>query len=334
MTLAVALVLTWGGTAWAAPTDEERAGARAAAYAGVEAFDAGRYQEAVDYFERAESIVHSPVHLAYIGRARLKLGQLVLAREAFLKVLREEAAGDAARKARDTAAAELEGLEARIPSLTIEVSGAAGREFEVEVDGKRLPPALVGIPNPTDPGKRHVVVTSGDARAEQTIELAEGAEQKVSLELPPAADGGAATADVSNGAATPADTGGISGLRLGSYVALGVGVAGLSAGTFFALRASSKNDEATELCERQTGTPSCAGLDAGDSTALRVQSLDSEATDARTFATIGFIAGGVGVATGVTLFLLSLGDDEKAPATARSVSPVLAHNYVGLAGTF
>lgn len=333
--LATALILSWGGTVSAAPTDEDRAGARAAAYAGVEAFDAGRYQEAVDYFERAESIVHSPVHLSYIGRARLKLGQLVLAREAFLKVLREDASGDAARKARDTAAAELEGLEARIPSLTVQVTGAAGREFEVEVDGKRLPPALVGIPNPTDPGERRVVVTSGGASAEKTVELAEGAKEEVSLELPPPAESDdASTTTLSSESVSAADTGGISGLRLGSYIALGVGAAGLGAGTFFALRAGSKNDEATELCQRTTNTPSCAGLAPDDATALRVQDLDDEAKGARTFATIGFITGGVGVATGVTLFLLSLGNEEKAPGTARRVSPVLAHNYVGLTGTF
>lgn len=331
---AAGLIAVSASGAWAAPTDEERAGARAAAYAGVEAFDAGRYQEAVDYFERAESIIHSPVHLSYLGRARVQLGQLVLARETFLKILREEATTEPARNAHAIASAELEKLEARIPSLTIEVTSADGRSFDVEIDGKKLPPALVGIPNPTDPGERHIVVSSGSARAETTIVLAEGAKESVSLELPPAAEGEeepAVQAVVDTGASSG---GGTSGLRVGSYVAFGVGALGLGAGTFFALKASGKNDEASDLCVAETGTSSCSGLPSNSPVARQVRALDDEASESRTWATIGFIAGGVGVATGVTLFVLSLRSNEKEQVAGRRLTPVVGHNYVGLTGTF
>ncbi len=50
-----------------AQTDEERAGARAAGLAGLEAYQAGKYDQAVDYFGRAESLMHAPTHLLYLA---------------------------------------------------------------------------------------------------------------------------------------------------------------------------------------------------------------------------------------------------------------------------
>ncbi len=299
----------------------------------MEAFDAGRWGEAVDYFTRAESIIHSPMHLAYIGRARAKLGELVSARETLLKVLREEAHNDVAREARAAARAELEALEPRLPMLTIQVQGADGEPFEVSIDGKPLPVALVGIPTPADPGQRAIRVSSGNSHAEQTVELAEGARETLVLELRPSDVAETGSVEVASASPLASDTSGISGLRLGSYVALGVGVVGLGAGTFFALRANSKNDEATRLCEEGVGVTSCAGLPSNDPLARRVAALDDDSSQARTFSTIGFITGGVGVAAGVTLFVLSLNEQKEQPV-ARRLTPVLAHNYVGLSGTF
>src|SRR3954470_9224650 len=72
-----------------ATTDMERAGARSAASSGADAFDAGKYQDALAMFQRAESLVHSPVHLSYIAQCQVKLGQLVEANETYLKLKRE-----------------------------------------------------------------------------------------------------------------------------------------------------------------------------------------------------------------------------------------------------
>src|SRR5688572_12455326 len=55
--LALALVVSCLSAAPAeAQTDAERAGARSAATAGADAFDAGKYQDALDLFLRAESV--------------------------------------------------------------------------------------------------------------------------------------------------------------------------------------------------------------------------------------------------------------------------------------
>src|SRR5687768_1027108 len=86
--LGVCTVLPYAGHAQA-QSEEDRANARTAAGAGADAFDAGNFQKSADYFERAEGLVHSPVHQWYIARSVKELGQLVKARELCMRVVRE-----------------------------------------------------------------------------------------------------------------------------------------------------------------------------------------------------------------------------------------------------
>jgi hypothetical protein len=104
-----------------AQTDQERAGARAAATQGAEAFSQKRYADAVDLFTRAESLVHSPSHLLYMARSFEKLGKLVQAREAYLKITREPIGPTtpaAFKSAKDEAQSALSSLEPRVPYVT------------------------------------------------------------------------------------------------------------------------------------------------------------------------------------------------------------------------
>src|SRR5688572_14126544 len=146
-------VLFFLGVAASAPaalaeTDSERAGARAAANSGADAFDAGKYQDALAMFQRAETLVHSPVHLSYIAQCQVKLGQLVEARETYLKLKRETVPAGAhptVKRAVDEAPANLASLEPRVPSLAIKLDGVQpGESVEVSVDGAKIAPALVG----------------------------------------------------------------------------------------------------------------------------------------------------------------------------------------------
>ncbi len=76
-----------------AQSEEERANARAAAGAGADAFDAGNYQKSADYFERAETLVHSPVHLG-TSRVRSKSSASWSRRASFvMRVVREGTKG-------------------------------------------------------------------------------------------------------------------------------------------------------------------------------------------------------------------------------------------------
>src|SRR3954463_8383902 len=99
-TMAVAVGMLSVTPAWA-QTKEQKAGARAAADAGGDAFDAGKYAEAADLFERAERLLHAPPHLLYAARAHAKLGHVVEARELYLTLTREHLAANAPRPFRE-----------------------------------------------------------------------------------------------------------------------------------------------------------------------------------------------------------------------------------------
>src|SRR5262245_168260 len=89
------LILGFYANRAAAQTDEQRAAARAVATEGAAAFNQGRFKDAVDLFTRAEALVHAPPHLLFLARAHAKLGQFVKAREAYMKILKEQLTANA-----------------------------------------------------------------------------------------------------------------------------------------------------------------------------------------------------------------------------------------------
>jgi hypothetical protein len=315
----------------AAQSDTERAGARSAAEQGARAFNDGRYNEAIDLFTRAESLVHAPPHLLYMARAHEKLGELVQAREDYLKIGREtlpESAPEVFRRAQAQASAELAALEPRIPYLTVTVSDSSAKDVTVMVDGQPLPAALVGVEGPVNPGKhRLVAVVSGHEGQAREIELAEGVHAQVDLMLPPTEAIAAVPAEQAPAeqAAEPMTKGSKKGLRIGSYVAFGVGALGLGAGTLFLIKGAGKKSDADEAFDRCY--PNCT-TDEAD----HVHQLDKDSASAKTLSAVGFIAGGVGVATGITLFILS--KDSASESSAAHVTPWIGWRSAGVSGRF
>jgi hypothetical protein len=324
-------------TSYAAPalavTDEERAGARAAANAGATAMEQQRWADSITYFEKAESLVHAPPHLLNVARAHEKLGRLVQAREAYLKVAREELAPDAPkvfRQAQAEARAELDALEPRVPRVSVVVQGSGDLPVKVHMNGSPVPDGLVGVPRPLNPGSYEFqAFAEGAQSTPSTLMLRDGAKETVVLTLqagtastavPPPVTPHPAPAEQTDAGQDP---GGVSGMRIASYVSFGVGVVGLGAGTVFALSSSSKSNEADDICNLQ-GEFSCPEDRRGE-----VAKLDSDADSARTMSIVGFVVGGVGVVTGVTLFILSNKDNKRA-----SVTPWIGLNMAGVRGRF
>jgi hypothetical protein len=314
-----------------AQSDAERAGARAAATEGARAFDEGRYAEAVDLFTRAQSLVHAPPHLLYIARSHEKLGQLVKARESYLKITREKLATNAPeafKQAHGAAAQELAALEPRIPYLTIGVTGPGADSASVSMDGNPVPKALVGVPHPVDPGEHALQATAPNASSQsQKITLEEGGRTSVALVLEAAPGGEELPGTVTDPGNGPRDSGaakGGNGMRIGAYVALGVGVVGVAGGTFFALRSASKRSEADDLCNLPGGACPPEQRD-------QINSLDDDADGAGTMAAVSFIVGGVGIATGVTLLFLSSGASS---ASKRAIQPWVGLGSAGVLGRF
>ncbi|HEX2873919.1 MAG TPA: hypothetical protein VHP33_21840 [Polyangiaceae bacterium] len=340
-----------------AQSDEQRAGARSLATEGAAAFNEGRFKDAVDLFVKAESLMHAPPHLLFTARAHAKLGQFVKAREAYMKVVKEQLAPNAPQAFRDAQAAaeeERKQVEPHIGRLTIKVEGADGaKDLVVAVDGQPIPSVLLGVPQPMDPGDHTITATAtGFKGAPVTASLKDAGIGAVTLKMevdnsvpppgaapaPGAADGAVSTAP---GAVTPSDAGKSdkSGMRIGSYVGFGVGAVGVALGTVFVMRSASKRKAADDVNVEARGstTGGACSLSAGtcdaDSAVAKEQAgLDDQARSAKTIGIVGYVVGGLGVAAGVTLFVLSSNKEES--TSAAYVAPYVGLGAVGVRGAF
>ena len=332
-----------------AQSDEQRAAARELATSGLDAFKAGKYDQALESFTKAESLFHALPHLLFIARSHAKLGQYVSAREAYLKVIKEvlpSNAPQAARDAQSNASSEIANIEPKIGRVTISVAGKEQlKNLVVTLDGTPISAVLIGSPMPIDPGDHVIEGVATGMRGKTTVGVAAGQRQEVALKLdvdasavPPVAAVVPVTAAAQPGptpppetppaaqpAPPPADTshGGTNGLRIGSYVAFGVGAVGIAGGIAFMLQSSSKRSDADKLCTLPNG---------GCDLALKpqVDSLDSDANHARALGVAGFVLGAAGIGAGVTLFVLSAKHSEK----TASIAPWVGVGSAGVRGKF
>jgi len=353
-----------------AQTDLERATARDAANNGRAAFDAGKYEKAIDYLSRAEQLVHSPTHLLFMARAQAKLGRLVEAHETYLKITRETLASNAPKAfvaAQDSAEQEQDALDARLPSVTVILQGATSApDTTVQMDGTPLPAAMIGIPLPADPGE-HVFKATGPWIASDpvTVRLTEATKQTVTLKLratgtppkPVAANAvpvptaGAARAGAAAETATPAGSTASSysepasptpgpmskkhsvPLLVTSGVFFAAGITSAVVGTIHLLKANDIHNESEKLFQQ------CRLMYGGTCPLTEsdvIMSKDNEADHHSKLGIVGMVGAGVGVAVGFTLLIvdLSTAKSESARGSTPHVTPVFGLNSVGVAGTF
>jgi hypothetical protein len=317
-----------------AATDEEKAGARALAEQAIDAFNKGQFEQAADLLRRAETLVHSPGHWLYMGRAYVRLGRLVLAQEALLKAEREplsDASPEAFRAAVADASAELEALRPRIAKVTVDLIGVERSTATVTIDGNAVPSALIGVPMPVDPGERTFQASApGMLPASQSVQVAEGARTQVTLNLQP--DGSASASLVSappppirstEGRKTSPD----SLLLYGGMGAAVVGVGAIVGGYLNYQLGNDPGDRAEALYQECNPNKSC-GEDQRD----RIDDLDARARG-RWYTGIGLMSlGGLLVAGGATSMVLSF--HEPSGQTALTLAPWATANSVGLNGTF
>jgi len=294
---------------------------------GVAAYQDGDYQRAVEKLEKAWSILQTAPLGLWSGRALEKAGRLVEASERYMAAKRAplDRGGDrdAQESARAEAEAAYEAVQPRVPTITLQFTGAQATELTVVVAGKTILPDFVGLPVPVDPGTVDVSAQRGTEPAVTTqVSLREGDHEVVTLDFRAAgAEGGAASAQA-EGENAPADTGpSDAGARKGSWqpvagwIGVGLGGASLILGGITGGMVLSKWQELG--CG--DGAPLC---DAGPDETAPINDL-------RTVSTIGFIAGGVLAAAGITLLLT-------APKKPREVAlrPYFGFDSVGITGTF
>jgi hypothetical protein len=344
--MALALGLLSVAPAWA-QTKEQKAGARAAAEAGGDAFDAGKYAEAADLFERAERLMHAPPHLLYAARSHVKLGHLVEARELYLTLTRDHLPDSAPRAFRDAqqiGEKELADVESRIAYVSVVVQGAGAGASSVRVtrNNEAVPAELLGIPTPVNPGGyTYQAFADGMESTTTTVKLADGAKETVVLTLrgipgakkTPAKSGTSGTASPGSLSEPPPSdaapgTGESRPLLIGSIVSFGVGAVGVGLGTFFYIKSNETHSRAEGL-NTQCLLDNCPP----DSEQARgVLSVDNEAATQQGIAIGSFIGGGIGIAAGITLLVLDSGRSRA--ESARAVVPIVGPNYLGVAGRF
>jgi len=210
------------------------------------------------------------------------------------------------------------GLEAKLERMVISVT-APPSGLVVKRDGITIDAAGWGSALPVDPGK-HQIEASAPGKKPSSIEVSTtGPGKPVKVEIPTLADAPPEPTPIVAAplpVAPAVDSG--ANRRIAAYVTGGVGVAGIVVGAVMGSMAKSKWNEAqTEHCRTST-LCDAAGVD-----------LVSGAKTGATVATVGFIAGGALLATGVVLFVTALPKSQV--TTGRLViSPVLDPTQGGL----
>lgn len=291
----------------AQPVDDvSRNAAVALGVSGLQAYEAGDYEQAHDKLEKAYAIVRAPTLGLWSARTLVKLGRLVAAARRYVETASlPTAAGDEAvqRRARLDAEHELGLVRARIPLLVIEVQGAPREATELSIDGERVTSELVEQRRALDPGRHVVRAVAFGKGVEQAVVLEEGERRTVVLELEPGAG-------VAGAQAQPWT-------RTAGWVAIAAGGAGIALGTLGAVLTLQKRGEMDDsaVCEGVRCAPE------------RVDLVDAYNTR-RTLALVGLIGGAALAGAGTALVLLE--GRTEAPALQAFVGPA----RIGVGGSF
>ena len=341
----------WFTCVVAAESSSVLSSARELAKQGLQAYDAGRYEEAVDKLGRAYQVVHVPTLAVNQARALVKLGRWVAASELYLEATRiapEKSWQSTQTEAQRDAERERGELLPRIPRLTVAIKGvAATADVAVTVDGVALPAALVGTEQLQDPGVHKVQGTHGNEVVTENVSVNEGDRANVSLQfklvsaavvqpalgtanLPglvvapvaaqPVAPPSTSPTRSSAGAGAASSGHASNTQRIVGWVGIGLGGAGLITGGITGLMAMSKRSTLSNSGDCSADLKHCTPSHSSD-----VNSYNS----LRTVSTIGFYAGGILAAAGVTLLLTSP-KQETGPQLGLFLTP----SSLGLAGGF
>jgi len=323
-----AVLVTVLGSSSLARADEAadtatRNAARELGSSGVEAYQAGRYEQASDELEKAYSILHVPSLGLWSARALVKRGRLVEAAARYRETIGLRLpSGDVEvhKKAVQDAKIELATLESAIPTLVIRVTGALPSEVEVTLDGEPLPSSSLDTPRRVNPGAHRLIGLRGAQRVTASETLSEGQHRQLELGFRTAAAAPLATPAPETRAPSPStDTGTRSqrshAQRMWSVVALATGGAGLAFGGVTGLLALGKRGQLDDTGKCTDGCPTSLKAD-----------VDKLSTY-RTLSTVGFIAGGVLSAAGIVLWVT-------APSEPQQVQARLSPGGILLDGTF
>ena len=321
-----------------AQSDNDRATARELGQQGETALAAKDWKHAEDDFRRAESLFHAPTLSLGLARSQAAQGKFVEAWENYHRVILENVTSTPGfAKALADAQSEIGPIEGRRSKVTVTVAGADAPK--VTIDDVPLRVEALGAPRFINPGP-HVfkAVADGYQPATQSVTIPEGGAQSVSLTLQkdtggpaplvvPVAPGatappGALAPTAAPSAVEPASAGGKASVnRTLGIVALGIGGAGIIEGAITGILAIGDHSNLKNECTGPGGTCPPGGP-TSDLNSYHTMGLLS---------TVGFIVGGVGLASGLVLVLTA---PKSAATTGLTVTPYVGFGTAGATGTF
>lgn len=261
----------------------------------LEEYTRGDWKAAYTRFATAERLVHSPVFVLYMARCKRNLGELLRARELFRKVARENITAAAPapwQNAVASAHAELGAIQQSIPSLLLR-SRSPGEIRAIKLDGASVEVNQGSAEIELDPGPHVIQVQLRDGRRlEQRVDLVEGRRRvPIDLDSQPPRQVPLLPVPAASVPVVPVRSG-MSMQRALAFVSVGAGAAGLGVGIVAGLVARDLTEDIKDRCS-------------GDVCLPRDKPKAERASDWAAVSTVGFIVGGVGIATGTGLLLLS-----------------------------
>ncbi len=298
----------------AQPVDiETKSAARKLGTEGQKLFEAGNIAGALEKFNLADSLIPAPTLGVRAARCLQLLGRLVEASERYLDVTRvqlDRYAPQVMRKAQAEALAERDKLLPTIPTLDVTVEGPTGAGVTVSIDGKPVPPALLGQKRPVDPGAHRVEAKRADTTVTREVTLKLGEAGEVALKLPPIP-----------AKPKPPDT---FPYRTVGFVGVGVGVAGALFGGVNGILALTTDQKLVTRCGSDHLCPAAAWPQADAFDLMRA------------FTTAGLVIGATGLAVGIPFLVAAPGPPKpgaEAPAAVR-IDPWIGVGSAGVRGTF
>lgn len=296
------------------PDASMRMAARELAVSGAEAFDKQDFATALDRFQRAESLYKVPSIAVMIARCYARLGLVVEAVDKYEETLRmplDAAAPEAFQRAVAEATAEVEPVRARVARLELRLPAEVPAGLRVTLDQKTLPPALLGVPVPLNPGVHHLAARApGRTPYSSDVTLSEGSHQSLELSLPESAKVDAPAASSSTEASASSKSHRVSTLSIALLAGGGVAIA---VGAVTGISALNHKADLDEACK-----PGCPS------------SMSSDLDAFRTNRTLSYLGFGVGLAAAGagTYFLLHEG------SSGGQVGALVVPGGAALKGTF
>ncbi len=309
----------------AEPTAQERKDANMAQAKAKGLVQKKQYKEAIDVLKEAQKKAPSAQIQLDLARAQIA-AKMELEGVRTLEELLSDAKGKAGNKlVVDKAQELLKQTAAKLPGIEVRVSGPSKDAIKATIDGRAVE---LSQNSPVEAGEHTVAASAeGYGSEEKKVAVSGTKHEVVELKLKESAAAAAPTeAKEEAKEEAPAEEGasedsGKKGSLVPAIVAFSVGGVGLGVGGAFGALAFSKTKKVKDSCD-------------GNSCPADEQDNIDKSKMYGNISTVGFVVGGVGVATGVVLLLLrGSGDSSEAEASAH-ISPWIGPRSAGFVGTF